>query len=150
MKLVSSSPHASRTQTEIKFVYTGFIGAWFCFIFMIAKMNRPHRSISLWVLVACVFWTAYSIFGGFTMRRKFFRRSSESLSGEPRKALAFWKVAHFIGFCSAMSLTLLGVVLKFLGSGWIVAGIFLGLGLTFLLLWRPRQLAVSVGQPALC
>lgn len=139
----------SRTQTAVKFVYVGFIGAWFCWIFLIAKMNRPHRSVSAWVLAAFVPAAVYAIFVGFAMRKKFFRRSAEALSGDLRKALAFWRLAHFFSFCCAMNLTLLGVVLKFLGSDWILVGIFLGMGLAFLLLWRPRQLTVSGGQPAL-
>jgi hypothetical protein len=139
----------SRTQTEIKFVYVGFIGAWFCFIYMIANMNRPPRSVSLWVLGALVFWAVSAVLAGFVMRKRFFRLSAEARSRDLRKALHFWKAAHFIAFCCAMNLTLLGVVLKFLGSGWSVAGIFFGLGLAFLVLWRPRELAMSGGQPDL-
>jgi hypothetical protein len=139
----------SRTQTIIKFAYAGFIGAWFCLIFIMANMNLSHRGVSFWVLVASVFWAAYAIFTGFILRKKFFRRSTEVLSSDLSKALAFWRTAHFIGFCCAMNLTLPGVILKVLGSGWTVAWIFLGLSLIFLLLWRPRQLAVSAAQPAL-
>jgi hypothetical protein len=137
----------SRTQTEINFVYIAFIGVWVCYIFVISKINPLHRSVSPWVVVPFVVGSVYSVLVGFTMRKKFFRQSAEAISGDLRKALRKWKVAHFIGFACAMSLALYGVALKILGSDWVVAGIFLGLGLALLLFWRPRQLDVSGGQP---
>jgi presenilin-like A22 family membrane protease len=137
----------SRTQTEIKLVYVGILGAWFCFIFIIVNMNRPTRSVSLWVLVSVVFWAVLTVFAGFVMRKKFFRLAAELRSRDLHKALYCWKMVHFIGFCCATNLAILGFVLKFLGSGWILAGIFFGLGLAFLVLWKPGQLAIGTGQP---
>lgn len=49
----------SKTQNEIKFTYAAFIGAWFCFVFMIQTMNRPLCSVSSWVLAALVFAAVY-------------------------------------------------------------------------------------------
>ena len=64
--------------------------------------------------------------------------SSRPLEGSPRHQLS-----------CAMSIAIFGVALKFLGSSWLVPGIFFGLSLCFLLLWRPSQLAaVSGAQPA--
>src|SRR5579864_4942652 len=42
----------SKTQTEIELTHIGFLGAWFCIIFMVHKMNFADRSVSSWVLVA--------------------------------------------------------------------------------------------------
>jgi hypothetical protein len=138
----------SRTQTEVKSVHRGFILAWFCFLFMVHKMNLPLRDVSARVFVVFCILAASAIVVGFVMRRRFFKLTTEALPHDPRKASQFWRSANFISFCCAINATIYGVVLKSLGSGWLVPGILFGLGLGFLLLWRPRQLAVSDVQPA--
>lgn len=138
----------SKTQTEIEIVHVGFLSAWFCLLFMVHSMNPPVRSVSVWVLAALVFASVYVVLVGFVTRKKIFRRSDEALPGDLPKALKFWKSAHVIGFCYAMNLALFGLVLKFLGSNWLVPGILFGVSLGFLLLWRPRQIARSGAQPA--
>jgi hypothetical protein len=138
----------SKTQNEIKFAYAAFVGSWFCFLFVVHTMNRPLHIVSSWVLGGLVFASVYAVIVGFVMRKKFFGQSAEALSVDLPKALKFWKLAHIIGFCFAIDLAIFGSVLKFLGSSWLVPGIFFGLSLGFLLLWRPRQLAQSGVQPA--
>jgi hypothetical protein len=137
----------SKTQTEIELVHLWFICAWFCFIFMAQKMNLPHRSVSSRASVASVVAAVIFVADGFFMRKRIFRLSTESL-GDVSRALRLWRGAHLISFCCAMSIAILGLVLKFFGSSWLVPGIFFGLSLGFLLLWRPRQLAMSGVQPA--
>jgi hypothetical protein len=138
----------SRTQTEIKLVHCGFILAWFCLLFMVHEMNLPHRSVSSWVLVAFVFAAVCVVASGLVMRKKLFAQSTESLPGDLGKALRLWRGAHFISFSNAMSIAILGVALKFLGTSWLVPGVFFGLSLGFLLLWRPRRMAANSAQPA--
>lgn len=135
-------------QTEVKVVHRGFILAWFCFLFLVHKMNPALRDISAWVFVALCIWATSGIVVGFVMRRGFFRLSSEALPHDPRKASKFWRLANFISFSCAINATICGFVMRFLGSGWLVPGILFGLGLGFLLLWRPRQLAMSGVQRA--
>jgi hypothetical protein len=77
---------------------------------------------------------------GFVMRKKFLAQSREIFRGDPHEALSGWKLAHFIGFGCAMSVTIFGVALKFIGTGWLVPGVFFAVGLGFLLLWRPRPI----------
>jgi len=136
-----------RTQTEVKLVHRGFILAWFCSLFMVHKMNLPLRDVSARVSVVLCILAVSAIAVGFVMRRRFFKLTTEALPHDPRKASQFWRSANFISFCCAMNPTIYGVVLKILGSGWLVPGMLFGLGLGFLLLWRPRQLAVSDVQP---
>jgi hypothetical protein len=138
----------SRTQTEIKLVYFGHFLALFGFLFMIHSMNRPQRSVSKWFLVGFALATVYAITAGYLLRKRLFKQSVEALPGNVRKAVGLWRGAHFIGFSYAMSIAIFGVALRFLGSSWYVAGTFFCLSLGFLLLWRPRQLAVSDVQPA--
>lgn len=139
----------SRTQNGIKVVYVGHIVAWFCFLFITRTMNPPHRSVSPLIPVALALAATYAVVVGLVMRKKFLRQSAEAIPDNPRKALAHWMAAHFISFSCAMSIAIFGVALKFLGSSWLVPGIFFGLSLCFLLLWRPTQLhVVNVAQPA--
>jgi hypothetical protein len=145
---VSRVDAVSRTQSRIKLVYVGHIVAWLCFLFIVQTMNPPLRRVSSFVLVAFALAAFYAVVVGFVMRKKFFRQSTEALPGDLRKALALWSAAHVIGFSCAMSISIFGVALKFLGSSWFMPGIFFGLSLGFLLLWRPCQLAVSGAQRA--
>jgi hypothetical protein len=135
----------SRTQDGIKVVYVGHIVAWFCFLFMVYTINPPHRSVSSLIPVAFALAATYAISVGFVMRKKFLRQSTEALPDNPPKALALWRAAHLISFSCAMSIAIFGFALRFLGSSQLVPGIFFGLSLCFLLLWRPSQLAVESG-----
>jgi hypothetical protein len=113
---------------------------------MIHTVHPPDRSVSPWVVVASVVAATYALGTGFVMRKKFFRQSTEAFPGDLQKALNLWRVAHISGFTCAMNLTIFAVMLRFLGSSLLVPGIFLGLSLMFLVLWRPRQFAVSSAQ----
>ena len=115
---------------------------------MVYKMNLPLRAVSARVFVALCILAASAIVLGFVMRRRFFKLTTEALAHDPCKASQFWRGANSISFCCAINPTIFGVVLKILGSGWLVPGILFGFSLGFLLLWRPRQLAVSGVQPA--
>ena len=127
----------SRAQTEVWVIYGGHIVAWFCFLLMIYMINPPQRTVSVLVLVAFAVAAVYPIATGFVMRKKFFAQSAEVFRADPHMALSRWKAAHFIGFSCAMSVTIFGVALKFIGTGWSVPGIFFAVGLGFLVLWRP-------------
>jgi hypothetical protein len=143
-----SSLDAHSTQTKIELVFLSYILAWFCFLFMAHEMSSPPRDVSQPVLVGFVFAAVCFLAAGFVMRKKLLAQSAETLPGDLVKSLSLWRGAHFIGFNNAISIAILGVALKFLGANWIVCGIFFGLSLGFLLLWRPRQLNATGAQPA--
>jgi hypothetical protein len=129
----------SRTQTEVKLVYRGSVLAWFCILFMIYRMNLPICDVSAGFFAGLCAVAASSIFLGLVMRRRFLKLYIENLPNDVRKSSESWRSANFISFSCAMVVTICGAVLKFLGETWLVPGIFFGLGLVFLLLWRPRQ-----------
>jgi len=109
---------SSRTKSEVGLVYRGFILAWFCFPFMAYKMNLPIRDVSAAAFVALCILAASAL--GFMMRRRFFKLTTEALPHDPRKASQSWRSANFISFCGAISPSIYGVVLKILGSSWLV------------------------------
>jgi hypothetical protein len=82
------------------------------------------------------------------MRKKFFAESIEAFPHDYRKALTLWKRANSISFTCAISTTVYGVALKFLGSSWLVLTVFSAVSFGFLVLWRPRPLPVQGDQPA--
>jgi len=136
----AKSDPISKTQTQIKVRHVGCLLAWLCVLFMVHKMNLRQRTVSPGLLVAFVFATAAAIWSGFVMRKTLFKKSADALPNNVGEALKRWKGAHLIGFNNAMSIAVLGAVLKFIGSSWYVAGIFFGLSMVFLLLWGPRQM----------
>lgn len=111
-------------------------------------MNLPHRSVSLWVLVAFVLATVYAITTGYLLRKRLFKQSVEALPSNVRKAVGLWRGAHFIGFSCAMSIAIFGVRVEVPQQSLVCSRDFLLPELGLSLLWRPRQLAVSDVQPA--
>jgi len=144
----AKSDPISKTQTQIKLHHVGFLLAWLCVLFMVNKMNLRQRTVSSGLLVAFGLATAAAVWSGFVLRKTLFKKSAEAFPSNVGEALKHWKGAHFISFNNAMSIAVLGAVLKFIGGSWYVAGIFFGLGLVFLLLWGPRQMAANGAQIA--
>jgi hypothetical protein len=136
----------SKAHTEIKIVYIGHILAWLCFVFVVQTINTPRRNVSALILVAFALATVYSIVVGFVMRNKYFAKSAAALPRDPSKALSLWRVANFTSFSCATSMAVFGVALRFLGSTWVVLGIFFAVSLAFLVLWRPRPLGAKGGS----
>jgi hypothetical protein len=136
-----------KMRPPIRLVYFGFIVSWFCLLFVVHEMNPPHRKVSLWILIALgVVAPAYAIFGGFLMRKQFFRLSTEAISQDPDKASKYWRLANLIGFCCAINLAIYGAALRVFGTGWLVPGVFFGMSFSFLVLWRPQSRTVSTSQ----
>jgi hypothetical protein len=129
----------SEMQTRIWVTYSGFIVSWFCFLFVIRTMNPPRRAVSALVLATFAGAAVYAIVSGFVMRKKFLVQSTEVLRSDPSKAASHWRMAHSIGFTFAMSVTIFGVALKLLGTGWLLPGMFFAVSLGLLVLWRPAR-----------
>ena len=144
----TKSDPISKTQTQIKVLHMGYLLAWLCVLFMVHKMNLRPRDVPTGLLVVFVLATAAAVWSGFVLRRTLFKKSADALPNNLGEALKHWKGAHFSGFSNAMSITVLGAVLKFIGSSWSVVGIFFGLSLVFLLLWGPRPMATNSVPPA--
>ena len=132
-----------RTQQEIKTVYAAFIFAWFAILFILHEMNLSRHDIAPWVWIVVVAAAISAIAAGYVIRKKFFKLSNQVLGSDPGKARGHWRAANLIGLNSALSVTFYGAVLKLLGSGWLVPGIFFGVSLGLLVLWRPRELDVA-------
>jgi hypothetical protein len=69
---------SSKTESEVRLVYRGFILAWFCFPFMVYKTNLPFRDVSAAAFVALCVLAPSTIVLGFMMRRRFFKLTAEA------------------------------------------------------------------------
>lgn len=135
---------ATKAEREVWVVYGGHVVAWFCFGFILRSLNIPTRHVSAWVPLGLAAGAVYSVVVGFVMRRKFFVVPAEGVAVDSSRVLNRWRMGNFTGFAGATTITFLGFVLKILGSTWLLPGIFFGVGLGFLLLWRPRPLPLSM------
>jgi hypothetical protein len=57
---------------------------------------------------------------------------------EDKSALARWRSGNILSFVLTETIVLFGFMLKYLGSGWNVAGVFFVVGTLLFLVWRPR------------
>src|SRR3974377_2369480 len=137
----------SRTRIEVRLVYKGIFVAWFCCLFMIYKMNLPFREVSSAVFVGICLAAPSSIALGLAMRMRCRRRCTKD-SSDALKSAQSWRAANFVSFSCAILVAFCGVALRFLGSPWLTSGIFFGLSLFFILLWRPREFPISADLEA--
>jgi cytochrome c oxidase assembly factor CtaG len=104
-----------------------FVITWFLFVFVMIQLKPAERSIqsALWFGFAAVAFRNITI--AFVPRQQKVQKPMEILRDEPgnSSALLMWRSGNVISFVLAESLTFRGMVLKFLGAEWRVAGIFL-------------------------
>ncbi len=74
------------------------------------------------------------------LRSRYLTSSLETLRTNPSdpQALQKWRSAYVLPFTLAESVALFGLVLKFMGASWRVAGPFFAAAILLLLLWAPR------------
>jgi hypothetical protein len=74
------------------------------------------------------------------LRSRMIGPSEESLRSNPsdESALKKWQTGVFVSLVMASTIVLFGLVLKFMGATWNVAGWFFIAGILLLLIWRPR------------
>jgi hypothetical protein len=74
------------------------------------------------------------------LRARLIPPSIDALEKDPedRMALQNWRKGCIISFTHAMTLALFGLVIKFLGESWVIAGPFFGVAVLLLMIWRPK------------
>ena len=127
---------------QIRILHVVFLMTWFLFLLQIKIVNPQEKPMPFFIPVAfgvvCISEIVLALF----LRAQYISASEDILRAEPQNfpALAKWKVGNILSFVFAEVVTLFGLVLKFLGAGWNVAGIFFGVGLCLMLLWTPRPI----------
>ena len=126
----------AKVRSKIWILYGAYVFMWCDFLYMLHFLRTSTRVLPPWILPAFAAVGMYFIVSGALMRKKYLAQTAVAAHGDASKAL----VPHIIGFSSAIAIAILGFLLKFLGATWRVTAIFFGIGLVFLLLWRPRPL----------
>jgi F0F1-type ATP synthase membrane subunit c/vacuolar-type H+-ATPase subunit K len=128
------------TLRTMRTLFAAFLTTWFLFLLVIRLGKPPETPVSPLIVTALALAALTDLAIGFTMRKRLLDPALETLARdrENSTALGQWRQGNLIGFCFAESITLFGLVLKFLGAGWNVAGVFFAAGLLLLLLWQPR------------
>jgi hypothetical protein len=93
-----------------------------------------------WFVTGLALW---SILGGLRVRHRVLRRSEDALAKDASnpKALGQWQAGHLIGFASAESIVMWGLVVRMiLGGALWQASLFYAVGFLLMLLWTPRML----------
>ena len=74
------------------------------------------------------------------LRRRMIKPSEESLRSNPNDetALKKWRTGVIVSLGMASTIVLFGLVLRFMGATWNVAGWFFIVGIVLLLAWTPR------------
>jgi len=127
---------------NLRLVHVAFFVSWFLFIFVIETAQPTRIANASMIIPAALGLIGFSEIGvGFFLRSKFIREAETVLRTEPENQAAKlkWRTGNFLSFCFAETITLFGVVLKFLGFGWNIAGIFFAVGMLLLILWTPRK-----------
>ena len=130
----------AKVRTKIWVLYGFYVFVWCDFLYLLRFLRTSTRVLSPWILPAFAALGIYFIVSGALMRKKYFARTTVAAHGDASKALVLWWKGNIIGFSSAIAIAVLGFWLEFLGATWKVTAIFFGIGLVFLLLWRPRPL----------
>lgn len=128
---------------DIRLVHVAFFVTWFLFIFVI-EIARPAPDANASTIIPAVLGlVGFSEIGlGFFLRSRFIEGAETVLRADPenQSAKQKWRTGNLLAFCFAETITLFGVVLKFLGYEWKIAGVFFGVGLLLLILWTPRKI----------
>ena len=141
------------TISKVRLLHLTFITTIFLFVLAIEVSHFGEQPVSAQILVAIQYVTIIDILIGLMMRRKFMEAALEALKRTPEDANALlrWRNANIYSFVHAETVALFGVVLKFLGSSWRLAGPFFVIALLLLLWWTPRPKMLptkSVPPPA--
>ena len=133
---------------KMRIIHVAFITAAFLYAYMLTQMRLADRGVKPEVVIALGFLAIADLGIALSFRARWVRTSEERLRSNPDDAAALkqWRTGTLITFSFAESIVLFGVLLKFLGADWKVAGAFFALGTLLMLLWTPRLDVPAVNQ----
>jgi hypothetical protein len=132
-----------QTLQQVRILHVAFVMTWFLFILLLKFVQPPFGATApeffpLALGLVCVSEVGLALF----FRARLIAVSEDVLRSDPenKAALVKWRTGNLLSFCFAETITLFGLMLKLLGFGWKVAGVFFAGGLILLMLWAPRKI----------
>jgi hypothetical protein len=132
-----------QTLQQVRILHVAFVMTWFLFILVLKFVQPPFGTTApeffpLALGFVCVSEIGLALF----FRARLIAPSEAVLRSDSgnKAALAKWRTGNLLSFCFAETITLFGLMLKLLGFGWKVAGVFFAGGLILLLVWAPRKI----------
>jgi len=134
------SPLAN-SRRAVRILHMAFVVAWFLFVLVVVLVKPPVQPMQPFLPFLFALAALGSVSLGFVFRKARIDRPLEVLRNAPDnpQALIQWRSGNLALFVLAETVTLMGLVLKFLGATWTVAGVFFFAGLFLTLLWTPRM-----------
>jgi hypothetical protein len=131
---------AGRALRNLRLVHTVFLLTVVLYIVVIGFVpatTRQPQAMLLYVFAAIGF---SDVLFAFLLRSQLVTPPAEALRVNPDDAAALqkWRSGNLISFVLAETLALLGLVLKFLGFGWNIAGVFFAVSIALLMLFTPK------------
>jgi hypothetical protein len=110
------------------------------YVFATILLHFQEQPISPLVFAAIALASLWDIALAMLFRSRKITPAVEVLKKNPDddEALALWRGGVVLSFAFCETLVLFGLLLKFLGASWNVAGIFYAVGLLLMLAWTPR------------
>jgi hypothetical protein len=133
-----------QTLQQVRILHVAFVITWFLFI-LVLKFVQPTFGITNapeFFPLALGFVGVSEVGLALFFRARLIATSEAVLRSDSgnKAALAKWRTGNLLSFCFAETISLFGLMLKLLGFGWNVVGVFFAAGLILLLLWAPRKI----------
>jgi hypothetical protein len=125
---------------QIRMVHAVFLITQVLLILVILQVHPSEGGVAKELLFALPLVSASNvlILGGIRSRQLAAAREILRTAPDDDAALSRWRAGNILGFVCAESVSLFGLVLKFLGAQWNIAGLFFAVGISLLLIWTPR------------
>jgi hypothetical protein len=134
MTIVQKNLQSARL-IHVAFLFAAAIYVAIPFLIAPVANSATMTIIAAFALIAFTTWA-----GGFFIRSRIVLPSAERLreNAEDDAAAARWRTGVVLSLTFCESVLLFGFALKILGASWNICAIFYGVGIFFLLAWRPR------------
>ncbi|HEV1994298.1 MAG TPA: hypothetical protein VGR03_08205 [Candidatus Acidoferrum sp.] len=128
------------TLRSVRVLHLIFLLTVALFIINLRMLQPAERGISFLTVSVFVLLCLSDIAIAISFRARMITPSIERLRVNPQDAAALgrWRSGVITSFTFAETVVLLGFMLKILGAGWNVAGVFFVVGILLLLAWAPK------------
>jgi hypothetical protein len=128
------------TLRSARVIHLAFLAAAILYFAVLFQIRPVERSVDPILIYALAFLCLSVIWVGFFLRARMVTAPAARLSANPQDtaSLKQWRSGQIVSFAFAESVVFYGVLLKFLGAAWNIAGTFFVVGVLLLVAWTPK------------